>query len=360
MDRVPTIAEHRSQSPETPGAIPVRIRHPHVVRLSISDLYDADSPRQNGVDAEHVQTLAEVGDLLPPISVHRTTMRVVDGMHRLAAALKRGCSEIDAVFVDCAEDDVFRLGVEANVAHGKPLCLADRRAAAVRIIRSHPHLSDRSIARNAGLAPATVAAIRAGVGGTQAAGARLGADGRVRPFLATDGRLIAARIIAERPDAPLREVASAAGISVSTASDVRRRLSVGQDAMPTGRASTVAAIGPASVIASSWPASSVAKAPVAAAGPTPLGLLRGPIPKSDPSALLAILRRDPTLRYTDNGREVLRWLNQGVTVADECSDRADDIPPHCAAQVLQIARQCARTWEALAEVLDAKGRGSAA
>ncbi|WP_344656469.1 ParB/RepB/Spo0J family partition protein [Catenulispora subtropica] len=304
-----------------------------VVRLSIQDLRAADSPRLRGLDTEHVRTLAEVIGLLPPIAVHRSTLMVVDGMHRLAAARLRGRSDIDAVLVDCAVDEVFRLSIEANIANGKPLSLADRRAAAARLMRTHPELSDRSIARSVGMAPATVASIRAAVEGPGTGAARVGADGRIRPRLAAEGRLTASTIIAERPNASLRTIAREAGISVSTALDVRKRVLAGAEPVPTGSRPVSMPLGPE---------------------PSATEAARRPQVTADLESLMGALRRDPMLRYSDSGRDLLRWLDQGVAVAGQCQDKAEAIPVHCIAQISQLLRQCTKNLAALAEVLDAR------
>ncbi|MFC7729983.1 hypothetical protein [Actinomadura keratinilytica] len=74
--------------------------------------------------------------MLPPILVHRRTMRVVDGMHRLRAARLQGRCEIGVRFVDGPDADVFVAAVRANIGHGLPLSLADREAAAARCRRT--------------------------------------------------------------------------------------------------------------------------------------------------------------------------------------------------------------------------------
>ncbi len=82
-------------------------------------------------------------------------MRVIDGTHRLRAAILNGHEEIGVLFFDGTDDDAFVAAVRANVVHGLPLALADREAAATRIIKSHPQWSDRAIAEAAGLAAQT-------------------------------------------------------------------------------------------------------------------------------------------------------------------------------------------------------------
>ncbi|MEV0372123.1 hypothetical protein AB0I10_20210 [Streptomyces sp. NPDC050636] len=120
-----------------------------------------------------------------------------------------------------------------NSAHGLPLSSADRAAAAARIIGSHPQWSDRMVASATGLSTRTVAALRDGStdAGPQL-NTRMGRDGRVRPLNAAAGRELAGRLVAEKPDASLRDIAALAGIAVATAKDVRDRIRQGLDRVP--------------------------------------------------------------------------------------------------------------------------------
>src|SRR3981081_155007 len=90
--------------------------------------------------------LAEASGALPPIMVHRPTMRVIDGVHRVRAALLNGITEIEGRLLDWDENAAFILAVTANIAHGLPLNPADRAAAAARIIACQPLWSDRAVA----------------------------------------------------------------------------------------------------------------------------------------------------------------------------------------------------------------------
>src|SRR5438128_1449366 len=94
---------------KTPRELPF----PKVI-VEISSLLPADSPRLAGEDTEHARTLAETGEDLPPILVHRPTMRIIDGMHRLRAAVLRGESQIEVYFFDGNTDAAFVLAVESN------------------------------------------------------------------------------------------------------------------------------------------------------------------------------------------------------------------------------------------------------
>ncbi|MGH3782982.1 MAG: ParB N-terminal domain-containing protein [Pseudonocardiaceae bacterium] len=128
--------------------------------LQISTLLLDDSPRQDGEDNEHVRVLAESEESLPPIVVHGQTMRVIDGIHRIRAAVMRGEEEITAKIYHGTDDDAFVLAVRMNIAHGLPLSRADRTAAAVRIIGSHPQWSNRMVATVTGLSAGTISTVR--------------------------------------------------------------------------------------------------------------------------------------------------------------------------------------------------------
>ncbi len=232
-------------------------------------LRPADSPRLAGEDKAHIARLAETETPLPPILVDRRTMRVIDGMHRLMAASLQGRESIDVIFFDGSEADVFLRAVQENITHGLPLSQADRRAAAERIIASHPRMSDRAIGHSAGLAAKTVAAIRKSSSEEiPQSNARIGRDGRVRPLDSGAGRRRAAELLAQQPDASLRDVARAAGISPATVLDVRKRLERGQSPVPQKPAARQPAPGPATATATAARPPPASAAPAATAPPS--------------------------------------------------------------------------------------------
>jgi hypothetical protein len=300
------------------------------VRLPVAVLREADSPRSAGVDMAHARALAEVETDLPPIVVHRATMRVIDGMHRLTAARLRGEPEIAARLFDGDQDAAFLLGVRLNVTHGLPLTGADRRTAARRIITAHPYLSDRAIAADAGLSAKVVAALRREAGSPPTA-VRLGRDGRLRPLDGAAGRRAAAELIAIHPDATLRRIAQEAGVSVETARSVRQRLRDGEDPVVDRRTRP-------------QPAEPSARQ------------MTVRLPESDPSdelrTLLDTIQRDPSLRYTDSGRMLLRWLSSRVLLPDEVPTALRRIPPHSRPHLGSMARLSAAAWMQLARRLE--------
>jgi ParB-like chromosome segregation protein Spo0J len=302
-----------------------------------ASLKAADSPRLDGESIDHITVLAQAGVHWPPIVVHRQTMRVIDGMHRLRAAQLRGDQSVEVNFFDGHADDAFIAAVRANITHGLPLTLADRKAAAQRILGCQPHRSDRWIGQATGLAAGTVAAIRRRAGTADVQGpSRLGRDGRVRPLDAADGRLRAQQEISARPDASLREIANAAGISPATAKDVRDRLRRGDDVVPqaeqkdrNGKRATAGRL----------------RTDGRASGNSP-----GAERSLDWS--LQRLMRDPSLRYSEPGRRLLRTLELHARGPTGVEELIDAVPAHCGYLVARLVRQCARQWLELADALE--------
>lgn len=306
--------------------------------IRISELAAADSPRLTGQDPQHTAMLVETANDLPPILVHRQTMKIIDGMHRLEAATLRGDREITVRYFDGNQDEAFVLAVQANTTHGLPLSLADREAAAVRIAASRPYWSDRIIAGIAGLAAATVGALRRRSGLRQpSTSGRIGKDGKVRPLSSVEGRRAASKVIAESPDTPLREVAKAAGISVGTARDVRERMRHGKDPVPDGI----------------LPSAGDEESYVPPQRATAARRTRDNTHKDSRSAL-PILQKDPSLRCTDAGRSLLRCLTVLVLGMDRSGQFVEAVPVHCAGVVADMARNCAHMWESFADKLDEK------
>lgn len=307
---------------ETDGWLQDRNVDARTERVPVKLLRAADSPRSEGENDEHVRQLADSVNELPPILVHRATMRVIDGMHRLKAVIRRGGREVEVRFFDGDEHDAFVLGVQANIAHGLPLPTADRTRAAERILASHPHWSDRRVAQVAGLAPNTVAAVRrrSTVQSAQT-NTRVGQDGRARPVSAAQGRVLAGRLLTENPTASLREIARAAGIAPSTVLDVRQRLASGRAPVPgKDRA------GP----------------------PEP----RSPEPEPDAATVWQQLSRDPAMRFTEAGRRLLAWLRSTSADLSDWPQLMERVPAHCAPSVADLARRNAEALRRIADELD--------
>jgi len=206
------------------------------------------SPRRELCDAHHVAALTEVLDQVPPILVHARTMRVIDGVHRVHAARAKGRSTIRAVLFDGDDTDAHIEAVRSNVAHGKPLSLAEREEAASRILELVPAWADRRIAVVTGLSPKTVSRLRARATVDSAQlRARLGRDGRIRPVDPSDMRRRIAEVVRSEPEASTRSIAARTGASQATVRDVRQRLSRGVSELAAGAGRRVKRKQPAAV-----------------------------------------------------------------------------------------------------------------
>ncbi|MEV5988027.1 streptomycin biosynthesis regulator [Streptomyces sp. NPDC052051] len=339
-----------------------RSRHPDlavVTTVPIALLLPADSPRLSGENLEHAHTLAASGQELPPIIVHRQTMRVIDGMHRLRVAMLRRQPEIQVCFFEGSAADAFVLAVKSNVGHGLPLTLTERVSAAERIIASHAQWSDRVIASATGLSATTVGGLRRrrSTAGT-APTSRIGRDGRVRPLSAAEGRRTAGKLIAASPDAPLREIAKQANLSLGTVRDVRDRVLRGEDPVPAPRraaprqrtrppAPSPATRLPGAIGEEEKPLATMPDAP-----PNPPTPSAAKTPDGDAQADLTVVFKnlcgDPSLRYTETGRLLLRMLETQIAGVRRWDEIAESVPSHQAAMVSAAAAECASAWEALA------------
>ncbi|MER5310610.1 ParB N-terminal domain-containing protein [Streptomyces sp. NPDC002773] len=320
-----------------------------VESVPIASLITRESPRLQAELPEHVRLLAESDKPFPPIVVHRPTLRVVDGTHRVRASLLRGAERIDARFVDGDERDLFLLAVRLNITHGLPLSRADRRAAAARILRTHPQWSDRAIAEATGLAAKSISTIRREnvAENTTTLNVRIGRDGKRRPLSSIEGRRSAGELIKAQPHTPLRQIAKEAGISLGTAADVRSRVLRGEDPVPQGRTRAplaAAARRPVTTVTAELPA-----APSAARAAEPQA-------QRDVAAMMRILLSDPSLRFNESGRGLLRWLTGHVLEPREARAVADEAPSHCVGTIADLARRCGESWLELAEQLDRRQR----
>jgi ParB-like chromosome segregation protein Spo0J len=322
--------------------------------VPVNALLPADSPRLNGEEMAHARMLAQTEAVLPPILVHRATMRVVDGMHRVLAAKIQGRSKIAIRYVDGTDDDVFLLAVQENIRHGLPLSLADRKAAAVRIITTYPEWSDRAVGAATGLAARTIRGIRRrSADHLPRSNTRIGRDGRVRPLNGAEGRRRALEVIAKDPQASLREIARQARISLGTAHSVRTGL-----AADDGRLRAVP--GKQSPAAPEQPGNEQP------ATPPPATPLRGVYDRRETAPLRGaddrretlgwreirpLLQRDPALRYTESGRALLEWLNTHAIDPTEWQELVSAVPSHWSDLIASIALERAEEWRKFAAQL---------
>ncbi|WP_262703258.1 MULTISPECIES: ParB/RepB/Spo0J family partition protein [Streptomyces] len=305
--------------------------------VALRALSIAGSPRSTIESPDHTRALAELDGQLPPILVHRDSMTVIDGIHRLRAAELQGRTHIDVRYFEGTAADGRLLAVALNVAHGLPLSLEERTTAAQRILTLHPEWSDRSVASLAGLSPKKAADIRRSIfGGTVAGDKRMGRDGRARPLDPSQGRALAAFLLKENPTASLRQIAKEVGISPTTVADVRDRIARGEspalpEALPQKR--------------SSERRHPRRQTPAVSSPPSDI------VPVTELTEILQLLHRDPSLRLNDAGRSVLRLLDASAAFARNRESIAASLPPHCTNAMAKLAQGYSHSWQLLADQL---------
>lgn len=117
--------------------------------------------------------------ILPPVTVlpeEDGTYWLVDGHHRYEAAQEAQVVDIPAVVLSGVTDEgeILEKAVAANITHGLPMGVADRKHAARLFIALDPEkkkYSDRQIAALCGLSPTTVGHVRKWVQGKEEADA---------------------------------------------------------------------------------------------------------------------------------------------------------------------------------------------
>ncbi|MFG3721492.1 ParB/RepB/Spo0J family partition protein [Streptomyces massasporeus] len=333
--------DHVSASVQKPMQQRLRRSDPHlggrlseITQVPISRITVAGSLRTVGEDPRHIDALAEVCSELPPIVIHRKTMTVIDGVHRLRAVENSGATHISAVLFNGDEREAFVLAVKLNSNHGLPLSLADRKAAALHMLADFPEWSNRRLAGVVGLSDKTVATLRRRSGAElpHPTAVRLGRDGVAYPLAAAEGRGRALVYLAAHPDASAQEVARAAGISLTTAKDARKRARALPGEPP--------------------PAQRPGDAPVRETGAGHPALVKRPKAGSaDLSLAVRRLRADPSLRFTEVGRKLLRTLDPSATQPHDWAAMASSVPIHCAPLIAELARHHAQSWQLLAESL---------
>ncbi|MFJ9542600.1 ParB N-terminal domain-containing protein [Streptomyces sp. NPDC101225] len=399
-----------------------------IIQVPISRIMVAGPLRTGGEDAQHINALAEVCSELPPIVIHHKTMTVIDGVHRLRAVESSGATHISAVLFNGDEREAFVLAVKLNSNHGLPLSLADRKAAALHMLADFPEWSNRRLAGVVGLSDKTIGALRhrSGAELPHPTTVRVGRDGVAYPLTAAEGRNRAQRYLAAHPDASARQVARAAGISLTTAKDARKRArtlpadsattarpddgsvqggEVGHPAIgansgpvqdggagrsaiepdgvpvqgdeaghpavePDRGATKGGGAGHSAIGANSRPVQDggaghpaaepdgEAVLPDGASGRDGTAGRPGIVRRSrahpacaDPSLAVRRLRADPSLRFTEVGRKLLRTLDPSATQPHDWAAMANSIPMHCAPLIAELARHHAESWQLLAESL---------
>jgi hypothetical protein len=65
------------------------------------------------------------------------------------------------------------------------------------------------------------------------------------------------------------------------------------------------------------------------------------------------------VKYAENGRAFVRWIDGHVIEPVEWDELIDAVPPHWLSSVAELARSCAGAWLQLAQELDQRERTQA-
>lgn len=315
------------------GILPASLDRIPVEEVAIDELRVADTPRIAGEDEVHVSDLAGIYERLPPLLVHRPTMRVIDGMHRLHAARMRGETRVKARFVEGDEASAFVLAVHANVSHGLPLSQDDKRAAAVRIMDLYPDWSDRRISSVCGVSAKTVAALRKRpTDARKQLDKRMGRDGKARPVDIEERRKRVRELLQERPRASLRGIAQEADVSPETVRSIRAAME--KDHSRGGVSGTRSPSGEKYV--------STGKR-LSSENRVPHSRWTGPPPS------LQKLRDDPAVRSSETGRHLIQMLSLSAALTRDPSMIMNSFPEHVLPWIAEATDCSICAWLAIIE-----------
>ncbi len=296
------------------------------VAVPVGLLDTSQSFRVGGLCAEQVDRLVALGGAWPPIVIEPGRRRVIDGAHRVAAARRLGYSHVQAELFHGSPDEAFVEFVRRNVTQGLVLSLAERKHAAVRILRTSPIWSDRRIAELCVVSPKTVARLRSGDGSCPSEDAahsdderRVGRDLRVRPVRRGSVRALVIEAVRAQPKASLRTIAASVGVSPETVRLVRRNLAPGGSLVDAG-----CDLDPAPSVDDGSPTDTV----------TPWHC-------------------DAALASSERGEEFTRWF-ESTHVDDTDLSWVDAVPLGRVYVVAEVARQRSEIWLRIARALEAR------
>jgi hypothetical protein len=272
-----------------------------------------------------LSSLIEALALWPPLLVHKGTMTVVDGLHRLEAARRLSLVSVRARFVEGSLSDAWLEALRENVRHGLPLTLLDRRRAANALLTAVPAWSDARIAQACGLSRRSIGNLRRSTSGAESreprrrnaeVESRVGLDGRRRPVEADVMRERISDALREDPGASLRTIARRVGASAETVRSVRNRMA--QETPPSTEG---------------------------------LLALGAPVKSATLTAPRSFLSEDSACRSTEAGRAFAGWFDSLDVDEASIARYADVVPLSRVYAVVDEAERRARAWKSFADIL---------
>lgn len=283
--------------------------------------------RADGLNDARVAALAARYAHLPPVLVRRHDLLVVDGAHTVAAARRLGMQVAHVQWFEGTWAEATEAFVRRNsVVDALCLTADDRRALIHSTLRTEPTWSDRRIAQVCGVSPKMIARGRAGATSLEpihGAEKRLGRDGRARPVRAGAMRSSILQKLEQHPDASLRTIASALGVSPETVRSVRRERQGCSE-------------------------------PTARVGSRQFGALVDEVLARPRPELPAPWRGDSAFSSTTEGETFVAWF-ESSNVVDHPS-RIDEVPLSRIYEIADEARRRAAFWSAFADSVEGRAR----
>jgi ParB-like chromosome segregation protein Spo0J len=113
--------------------------------VSINDLVLIPelNPRER-LNEETIIRYMEAFASLPPVKIQARTRVVIDGFHRVEAAVRLGLEEIPVQEEPIPDDELRLVAGLANIRHGQPLTRAERNRLAVALVRNYGKLREEA------------------------------------------------------------------------------------------------------------------------------------------------------------------------------------------------------------------------
>jgi hypothetical protein len=242
-----------------------------------------------------------------------------------------GHSKMIVRFFDGTHDEAYMEAVKANIAHGKPLTLVEREAAAKKILGMRSDWSDRLVGSFCGLSGKTVGRLRKSTEEIPQLMARIGRDGRQRPIDSRKLRHEIATALFEMPEAKPDEIAKTVSTSPTTVRDVRKRVERGDPLVPSNqtkgskarvpnrRVEDVEGVDPGQADALQW-------------------------------------RKDRAILSLPDGKEFANWLDEASTTLNHWQPILGLIPIGRIPQLIEYAKDRALEWTNVASSLEVRFR----
>jgi ParB-like chromosome segregation protein Spo0J len=180
-------------------------------------------PTIRPLDEAHVLVLRGVLDRLPPIAVTEDDLMLIDGAHRVEAAVRARLTHLPAEHLALAPGEVLAERVRRNASHGLPLRLEERKRAALLLIAEDPTRSNAAVGRTAGLSTSTVRRLRGCPGRSENdLDTVTGVDGNNYPRNPDDRRRAALDLLRREPGLSDRAIARQVRLSPTTVGALRR------------------------------------------------------------------------------------------------------------------------------------------